>query len=195
MSTDPLLSNNFKTWDVRLLWSVIYPSSLFAKAEGADEGDFEIYGVDRSAATISRPLTKINSLEVYGQGWQDGVPDIRVTIFTKESGTSFEQMRRLAASKIPFDIQLTLASDELDGNLENNPHEGIWIDGYEDFLGCRVTTERTNYNVAEFPVREFECVALRHRILDSTGLAAALGADFDIMIEGDGTYATTLPKK
>jgi len=97
-------------------------------------------------------------------------------------------MRRLAASKIPFDVTLNLASDPVDGNdFGNNPHEGIWIEGYEEFLGCRVTTERTNYNIAEFPVREFECMALRHIIKETD--------DFYSMIEGDGTYATSWPSK
>ena len=129
----------------------------------------------------------------YNQGYQDGIPDIRVTIFTKESGPSFERMRRLAATKVPFDVSLTLASDLADPNLENNAHEGIWVDGYEQFLGCRVTSERTTYAQADFPLREFECMALRHKILESNELATVLGADFDEIIEGDGTYATDIP--
>ena len=184
--SEPSLSNNYKTWDVKLLWNVNYPSRIFAPG-GVDSGSIEIYGIDRSAITINRPLTRISSLEQYNQGYIDGVPDIRVTIFTKESGENFEKMRRLAATKIPFDVSLNLASDDITVQLEDNPHEGIWIDGYEEFLGCRVTAERTNYTVADMPVREFECMALRHYIKDSD--------DFDAMIEGDGTYATLWPAK
>jgi len=160
-----------------------------------DSVTFEIYGVDRASITVNRPLTRISSLERYGQGYQDGVPDIRLSIFTKESGPSFERMRRLSASKVPFDVSLILASDNTDVQLEDNPHEGIWIDGYEEYLGCRVTTERTNYTVAEFPVREYECMVLRRRVKESNELSDILGADFDDMIEGDGTYATSLPTK
>jgi hypothetical protein len=96
-------------------------------------------------------------------------------------------MRRLAATQIPFDVQLNLASDDETTQHEDNPHEGIWIDGYEEFLGCRVTTERTNYNIAEFPVREFECMALRHYINSDDEEV------YDALIEGDGNYATDWP--
>jgi len=189
-SSDPLLSDNFKTWDVKLIWTVTYPSELFAPISGADEDSFEIYGVDRGSISISRPLTRINSLERYNQGYQHGVPDIRLTIFTKESGASFEKLRRLSATQQPFDVSLVLASD-IDANLEDNPHKGIWIDGYEEYLGCRVTNERTNYTVAEFPVREFECMALRRRLKESDDLEA----NFDTMLEGDGNYLDTIPYK
>jgi len=185
MST-PSLSDNYKTWDVKLIWNVNFPSKLFAPGTVTPES-FEIYGVDRSGLNISRPLTRIHSLEQGNQGYQDGMPDMRVTIFDKESGESFEEMRRISASKIPFDVSLTLAADVADKQLEDNEHEGIWIKGYEEFLGCRVTGERTNYAIAEMPLREFECMALRHLI--------NANKDFDVMIEGDGTYATILPKK
>lgn len=179
--SEPNLTDNYKTWDVKLIWLVNLPSRLFSPGS-LESVSFEIYGTDRSSLNITRPLNRINSLEQYSQGYQDGVPDIRVTIFTKESGESFEKMRRLAATKIPFDVSLNLASDVDDANLEDNPHEGIWIDGYEEFLGCRVTSERTNYTIAELPVREFECMALRHYIKSTD--------DFEALIEGDGTYET-----
>lgn len=195
MSVQPTLSNNYKTWDVRLIWTVNYPSILYASSLSPES--FEIYGADRSATTVNRPLTRNSSLEQYNQGYIEGIPDIRITIFTKESGPSFEKMRRLSTSKIPFDISLILASDLSDPNLENNAHEGIWIDGYEEYLGCRVTSERLNYTVAEFPVREFECMALRRRIMNSTQLATLypndFSAEFGVMIEGDGTYVTKIP--
>jgi len=184
--SEPSLSRNYKTWDVKLIWLVTYPSRLFSPGT-VESNSFELYGVDRSSITITRPLARISSLEQYNQGYQDGIPDIRLSVFTKESGDNFEMMRRLAASKIPFDIQLNLASDVSDITLEDNPHEGIWIDGYEEFLGCRVTTERTNYAQAEMPLREFECMALRHYIKETE--------DFDAMIEGDGTYETDWPEK
>jgi len=183
---EPTLSENYKTWDVKLLWNVNYPSRIFAPGE-VEPGSFEIFGIDRSAINITRPLTRISSLEQYNQGYIDGVPDIRVTIFTKEAGSNFEKLRRLATTKIPFDVSLTLASDVDDEQLEDNPHEGIWIEGYEEFLGCRVTGERTNYAIADFPVREFECMALRHVIKETD--------DFNPLIEGDGTYATEWPGK
>lgn len=177
--SEPSLTNNYKTWDVKLMWNVNFPSRIF-NAGSVQSGSFELLGVDRSSISITRPLTRINSLEQYNQGYIDGVPDIRVTIFTKESGESFEAMRRLAATKIPFDVSLNL-----EDALEDNLHEGIWVDGYEEFLGCRVTSERTNYAIADFPVREFECMALRHYIKESD--------KYNLMIEGDGSYATDWP--
>jgi len=185
----PSLTDNFKTWDVKLLWTVTMPSEIFTNTQEVTEDSFEIFGVDRGSISISRPLARINSLEQYNQGYQDGVPDIRLTIFTKESGPSFEKMRRLSTSKIPFDVSLILASTSDTKGLESNVHEGIWIDGYEEYLGCRVTNERTNYAVAEFPVREYEIMALRRRLKESTDLTANFGE----MIEGDGNYATTIP--
>ena len=186
------LSENYKTWDVKLIWSVTFPSRIFAPGE-ITSTNFEIYGVDRSSINISRPLTRISSLEQYNQGYIDGVPDIRVTCFTKESGKKFELLRRLAAKKIPFDISLTLASDHDNGELEDNPHEGIWIDGYEEFLGCRVTGERTNYAIADMPLREFECMSLRHLIKSATIEVNGISYAFDEIIEGDGTYETEWP--
>lgn len=177
--SEPNLTNNYKTWDVKLIWIVGFPSRIFASG-GITAGTIELLGADRGSISITRPLTRISSLEQYNQGFIDGVPDIRVTVFTKESGGNFENMRRLSASKIPFDISLNL-----EDAYEDNTHEGIWIDGYEEFLGCRVTSERTNYAIADMPVREFECMALRHYIKAT--------ADFNLMIEGDGSYATSWP--
>jgi hypothetical protein len=186
------LSENYKTWDVKLIWSVTFPSRIFAPGEISSQ-NFEIYGVDRSSINISRPLTRISSLEQGNQGYIDGIPDYRVTIFTKEAGRKFDQLRRLSAKKIPFDVSLTLASDHDNGQLEDNPHEGIWIDGYEEFLGCRVTGERTNYAIADFPLREFECMALRHFIKGATIKINGVDVVFDEIIEGDGTYETNWP--
>lgn len=183
------LSNNYKSWDVKLIWSITYPSELYSST--VTEVSFEIYGVDRGSISITRPLTRLNSLEQYNQGYIDGIPDIRVTIFTKESGPTFETMRRLAATKIPFDVSLTLASDVDTSVLEDNPHEGIWIDGYEEYLGCRITSERTSYAQAEFPLREYECMALRRKIMSSNDLTI----NFAEMTEGDGTYAADIPLK
>lgn len=183
---EPNLSNNFKTWDVKLIWLVNYPSRLYTPA-GVTPGSFEIYGVDRSAINIARPKIKIESLEQGGQGWNKKTPSFTIPIFTKESGDSFEKLRRLSALDIPFDIQLNLVSDVDEAQLEDNEHQGIWIDGYEEFLGCTVINERTNYNITEFPVREFECAGLRHYIKETD--------DFYAILEGDGTYRTSWPGK
>lgn len=181
------LDSNFETWDVRLIWQITYPSTLLG---GAGDNSFEVYGVDRSSITISRNLTKINSLEQYGQGWINGVPDIRVTIFEKESGPSFEVLRRISARNIPFDLELNLYPGG-----EFNPALQLWMNGYEKFEGCRIVNERTNYNVAEFPVREFECMALRHRINEPDsgiifGDVSVSAADVGETTEGDGSYTT-----
>jgi hypothetical protein len=183
-ASNPLLSDNFKTWDVKLIWTVTMPSELFTPPSGFTPETFEIFGVDRGSISISRPLTRISSLERYNQGYQHGVPDIRLTIFTKESGTSFEKLRRLSTTQMPFDVSLVLATD-MDTSSEDNAAQGIWIDGYEEYLGCRVTNERTNYTVAEFPVREFECMALRRRLLATEDLELNL---LELM-EGDGSYS------
>lgn len=184
--SDPLLSNNYKTWDVKLIWLVTYPSRLYSPGD-VESASFEIFGVDRSAINITRPKNKIESLEQGGQGWSKKTPSFTIPIFTKESGESFEKLRRLAALDIPFDVQLNLASDVDEQILEDNPHEGIWIDGYEEFLGCTVINERTNYAITEFPVREFECAGLRHFIKETD--------DFESILEGDGTYRTSWPAK
>jgi len=191
--SEPDLSDNFKTWDVKLIWVVNYPSRIFHPGAVVPR-EFEIYGTDRSSISISRPLTKINSLEQGGQGWIDGIPDIRITLFAKESGQSFEQLRRLSVKKIPFDVQLNLASTVITQNLQDNPHEGIWIVGYEEFLGCRVTAERSNYAIAEMPIREFECMCLRHFIKDGDIIDGDKNIiSFEGLIEGDGTYDTEWP--
>ena len=188
--SNPLLSDNFKTWDVKLIWTVTLPSELFTAPSGVNPDSFEIFGVDRGSISISRPLTRINSLERYNQGCQHGVPDIRLSMFTKESGAAFEKLRRLSTTQMPFDVSLVLATD-LDVNSEDNAHQGIWIDGYEEYLGCRVTNERTNYTIAEFPVREYECMALRRRLLASEDLTT----NFSELIEGDGSYSDQIKYK
>lgn len=182
------LNENFKTWDVKLIWQVIYPSTLLG---GEGDNTFEVFGVDRSSITISRNLTRINSLEQYGQGYLNGVPDIRVTILEKESGPSFDLMRRLSASNIPFDLELQLINSESDNQAEND-----WMDGYEKFLGCRVVNERTNYGIAEFPVREFECMALRHQVSKGSGEITLENGETvtvtNAVIEGDGSYNSSI---
>ena len=180
------LSNNYKTWDVKLIWLVTFPSRLYAPGD-VESMTFHIYGVDRSAINISRPKTKIESLEEGGQGWNKKTPTFTIPIFTKESGESFDKMRRLTATDIPFDITLTLASDVENRPLEDNPHQGIWMDNYEEFLGCTCINERTNYNITEFPVREFECEGLKHYLKETD--------DFEAILEGDGTYITEWPAK
>lgn len=184
------IDENFKGWDVRLVWDVSYPSSLYTSGTGTID-NFEIYGADRSSISISRNLTRINSLEQYNQGYINGVPDIRITIFEKEEGPSFEILRRLSARNIPFDVELNLYPEGED----NDSGMGDWMNGYEKFLGCRVVNERSNYNIAEFPVREFECMALRHSISQpdseiSIGNLSVSANNVGETVEGDGTYTT-----
>ena len=59
----------------------------------------------------------------------------------------------------------------------------VWMKGFEKFLGCVVSRESQTIEIAEFPVREFECDALRHVILGYDTLKE--------LIEGDGTYPST----
>lgn len=183
------IDENFKGWDVRLIWNVRYPSSLYT-ATGVGS-NFEVYGADRSSISIARNLTRINSLEQYNQGYINGVPDIRITIFEKEEGPSFELLRRLSARNIPFDVELNLYP----AGEDNDFGMGDWMNGYEKFLGCRVINERSNYNIAEFPVREFECMALRHSIATPDadivlGQESVSTSTVGETIEGDGTYTT-----
>lgn len=175
----------FETWDVRLKWTVEYPSEFFGTND-TSQNQFDVWGVDRGSITIARNLTKISSLEQYNQGFVNGIPDITITILQKESGPAFEIMRRISTSDIPFDLRLSLVSDKADNTITQP-----WMDGYEEYLGCRVLNERTNYNIAEFPVREFECMAMRRRVNGATGISLGdQSVSIDDLVEGDGTYNT-----
>lgn len=179
------MTNNFKTWDVKLQWTVTYPSNA------SEQSSFEIYGVDRDSEEIVRNLFKISSLEEYGQGWGNGIPDMSITIFTKENGPSFEAMRRLSSTETEFDLELTLVPDE-------NPEGQLdweWMDGYEVWKRCRVNRERSNHNIAEIPIREFECLALRRKIKTAGAVITMEDGETTLnytssgIEEGDGSYA------
>lgn len=187
--------NSFRKWDVRLQWEVSYPSL------SVSQNKFKIYGVDRDSEEIARNLFKISSLEEYGQGWGNGIPDMSITIFTKEQGPSFEAMRRLAATETEFDLELSLVPEENpdeSGDYLDDEYNIEWMDGYEVWIRCRVNTERSNHNIAEFPLKEFGCVALRRKIRGPGGVITLedgetkldyTSLDDDEINEGDGSYS------
>lgn len=68
-----------------------------------------------------------------------------------------------------------------------------WMKGYETYDGCRVIEENTNYNIAEFPVREFRCSALRHGIKEGEYPKEIFGTEilYTEVVEGGGQPTTT----
>lgn len=175
-------NKDFLTWEVKPYWKVTAPSILV----GALEEEFEIYGVERSSGEINRDWTRVHSVEQFNQGFVARPSDIRFTVAVKEHGAAFEKLRRLAKGGIIFDVVCDLIRDESTGHYVGDIEEEAgaipWMDGFEKFIGCVVVRETQTVEIGAFPIREFECMALRHAILESENYNA------EELIEGDGTY-------
>jgi len=171
-------NNDFLRWDVKPIWKVLV-KSVMTGVDVATYG-FDIFGLNRSAGDISRNWEKVHSVEQFNQGRVAKPSDFTITIALKENGDSYEAMRRISKGAIEFDIVCDLLYD----NRINIAGKNVWMKGFEKFIGCVVSRESQTIEVAEFPVGEFECDALRHEIL---GIVVD-GINIPDMIEGDGTY-------
>ena len=176
-------NNDFLRWEVKPVWTVVVKSEITGVVA---EYEFEILGLNRSAGDISRNFEKVHSVEQFNQGRVPKPSDFTITIALKENGNSYEAMRRISVGAIEFDIRCDLISDT--EGVKGSPNiagNHVWMKGFEKFIGCVVQRESQTIEIAEFPVREFECDALRHSILgydvsDTSSLAE--------LIEGDGTF-------
>lgn len=179
-------NKDFLWWEVKPFWKVSAPSVIV----GTPTIEFAIYGVERSSGEISRDWERIHSVEQFNQGYVAKPPDIRFTIAIKEHGPAFEKLRRLSKGGIIFDVTCDLIRDtEADsGYYGDNKGELSeanyiqWMDGFEKYIGCVVSRESQTIEIGAFPIREFECMALRHVILESENYNA------ESLVEGDGTF-------
>lgn len=180
-------NSDFLRWEVKPVWIVVVKSEM---AGVVAEYEFEILGLNRSAGDISRNWEKVHSVEQFNQGRTPKPGDFTITIALKENGDSFEAFRRVSKGGIEFDIRCDFINDVVshqDSPTQNAAGKKVWLKGFEKFIGCVVTRESQTIEIAEFPVREFECDALRHVIL---------GVDVDgvslvDLIEGDGIFPAT----
>jgi len=174
-------NNDFLRWEVKPIWIISFKSDIVGS--GAGEYSFEVLGLNRSAGDISRNWEKVHSVEQFNQGRVAKPSDFTITIALKENGNAYEAMRRISKGGIEFDIRCDLISDVVshqDSPTLNAAGKHVWMKGFEKFIGCVVMRESQTIEVAEFPVREFECDALRHAIMGY--------GDLKMLIEGDGTY-------
>ena len=181
------LNKDFLRWEVKPIWRVYYPSEL---SGGQNQKRFEIFGVDRGGLDVVRNWAKINSVEEFGQGWVAKPEDLTFTIALKEHGESFEKMRRLDIGGVMFDVEVDLVRETTGLEVGDRPEEHEedenyvpWLNGFEKFKGCVVNRMGQTVELAEFPVREFECVFLRRTIKESFN-----SYNTEELEEGDGTY-------
>jgi len=180
-------NSDFLRWDVKPVWIIVVKSEITGTVA---EYEFEILGLNRSAGDINRNWEKVHSVEQFNQGRVSKPSDFTITIALKENSNSFEAMRRISKGAIEFDIRCDFIDDVLshqDSPTHNEAGKKVWLKGFEKFIGCVVMRESQTIEIAEFPVREFECDALRHVIL---------GVDVDNvslidLIEGDGIFPST----
>jgi len=173
-------NNDFLRWEVKPVWVISVKSEITGIPS---EYTFEILGLNRSAGDINRNWEKVHSVEQFNQGRVAKPSDFTITIALKENGNPYEAMRRISKGAIEFDIRCDLINDvasHVDSPTENIAGKKVWMKGFEKFIGCVVMRESQTIEVAEFPVREFECDALRHVILGYE--------DLKELVEGDGTY-------
>lgn len=173
-------NNDFLRWEVKPVWIVSFKSEIVGS--GAGSHSFEVLGLNRSAGDINRNWEKIHSVEQFNQGRAAKPSDFTITLAVKENGDAYEALRRLSKGAIEFDVRCDLISDSV-GNIKGLPHPAakhVWMKGFEKFIGCVVTRESQTIEIAEIPVREFECDALRHVILGYE--------DLQELVEGDGTF-------
>ena len=178
-------NNDFLRWDIKPVWVVVAKSEMTGVAA---EFTFEILGLNRSAGDINRNWEKVHSVEQFNQGRVAKPSDFTITVAIKENGNSFEAMRRISKGGIEFDIRCDLINDvpsHTDSEVVNAAGRKVWMKGFEKFIGCVVMRESQTIEIAEVPVREFECDALRHSIL---GYIVDETTTLTELIEGDGTY-------
>ena len=174
-------NNDFLRWEVKPVWIVTFKSDIIGA--GAGEYSFEVLGLNRSAGDISRNWEKLHSVEQFNQGRAAKPGDYTITLAIKENGDAFEAMRRLSKGAIEFDVRCDLIQEvtsHQDSPVVNAAGKHVWMKGFEKFLGCVVSRESQTIEIAEMPVREFECDALRPVILGYDTVKE--------LIEGDGTY-------
>ena len=188
----------FLKWEVKPVWYIVYPS----QAVGGTQKTVPIFGVDRSMPDIVRDYARIHSVEQFNQGYVPRPSDFRITLALKENGAAFEVMRRVSIGGILFDVYCDILSDDnptpninrstyTEAELES--FYGTWmtsivngkvvIGGMEKFIGCVITRESSTVDIGAIPVREFECMALKHAILDDV-----------VLVEGDGTFPEAAAK-
>lgn len=171
-------NNDFLRWEVKPVWIVSVKSEITGIVA---EYEFELFGLNRSAGDISRNWEKVHSVEQFNQGRIAKPTDMKITVALKENGNAFEAMRRISKGAIEFDIRCDLINEVSRENIAGNQ---VWLKGFEKFIGCVVDRESQTIEIAEFPVREFECDALRHEIMG----VDVEGASLPSLIEGDGTF-------
>lgn len=171
-STPKFNTSDFLKWDVKPIWSITYPSIII---DDNDRKTIEIYGVNRTAGDITRNWEVIDSIEQFRQGFVAKPSDIRITIAVKERGKAFEVLRRLGKGAILFDVECSIVDDDTQNEVVGN-----WLEGFEKYIGCVITRETQTIDIGEIPIREFECLALRHSLLNVDTLSE--------LIEGDGTF-------
>ncbi len=196
MSLEDINGKDFLRWEVKPIWRVYYPSSKI----GTPEDSFTIFGVNRGALDIVRNWEKVNSVEVFNQGWVKKPSDMTFTIAVKERSESFEKLRRLSKSGAYFDIEcdilrrtgaeggtITHGSNQHDFGNEEEDNFVHWLDGFEKYIGCVVNREGQTVEIATMPVREFEIVFLDHVIKES--ISGNFNSDIELE-EGDGSNPT-----
>ena len=179
----PENNNDFLRWEVKPIWIVSFKSEIVGS--GAGTHSFEVLGLNRSAGDINRNWEKIHSVEQFNQGRAAKPSDFTITLAVKENGDAYEALRRLSKGAIEFDVRCDLIQEvtsHQDSPTVNAAGKHVWMKGFEKFIGCVVMRESQTIEIAEIPVREFECDALRHVILGYE--------DLKQLVEGDGTYPT-----
>ena len=184
-------NNDFLWWEVKPFWTVSAPSVIVGDPK--EEAIFAVYGVERSSGEINRDWERIHSVEQFNQGYVAKPEDIRFTIAIKEHGEAFEKLRRLAKGGIIFDVTCDLIRDDTPADIRAGDNEGElvsenyvqWMDGFERYIGCVVARESQTIEIGTFPIREFECMALRHVILEPE--SGNYNSDTNL-VEGDGSF-------
>lgn len=173
---------------IKPVWKVTVPSEIspddYNESKGPD-GTFTVYGVESGGLDINHNWEKLNSVEQYGQGWLKKPDDNTFTIAVKERGSAFENMRRISAAGLTFDVLADATTDDLkDVSDSDRIHE--WLEGLDKFTGCIVLRESQTINYGEMPIREYECGFLRHIIKSPS--EGDFSAQTGGIVEGDGNF-------
>lgn len=116
---DTAFNKEFLRWEVKPLWTITFPSNL----TNIPEGTFKIFGVDRGSLDIVRNWEKIQSVEQFNQGFVAKPMDLTFTIAVKESGESYERLRRLAIGGVLFDVTCGLILETDNAIWGDRPEE------------------------------------------------------------------------
>ncbi len=212
---DLIHRKEYLRWEVKPIWTVTYPSALVSTQEGSfkifgvDRGSLDIvrnwdkiHSVEQfNQGFVAKPedFTFTIAVKETGGGYErlrrlaiGGILfDVTCGLLVETDGPAYgdrpEETGTDAVYEVDEDGEPVIGDDGEPVLITPAVTPYIpWMEGFEKYQACLVQREGQTVELATFPVREFECEFLRHKIM-STGTDGNFNT-VTVLTEGDGTY-------